>query len=115
MGAAASVNGKASLNKEDAKALAGEYGCEEQWDTHAVDGVLSSDKFKLVLGSISPEFIWSLYDKDGSGFVMHLFFPFLFLLSCLLLNDFFFFVSTTLIHLCLLYQVHPNKRAVQLA
>ena len=67
MGAAASIQGQGQLTLEQAKALAGDYWDQVQWDTHSSDGVLHREKFKDVIRGANPEFIWSLYDKDGSG------------------------------------------------
>lgn len=68
MGAAASVHGHdAELTLEQAKTLAGGFWDQAQWDKHSVDGVLHRDKFKDIIQGADPEFIWSLYDKDGSG------------------------------------------------
>lgn len=67
MGAAASIQGQQSLTEEEAKKLAGEFWSQEQWDKHASNGVLQRTKFKDVIRGADPNFIWALYDKDGSG------------------------------------------------
>ncbi len=68
MGAAASLHGVSdSLTLEQAKQLAGRFWSQPQWDTHAVNGVLPRSKFKDVISGVDPEFVWSLYDRDGSG------------------------------------------------
>ncbi len=66
MGAAASLQHQ-GLNVEQAKHMAGTFFDQAQFDALAVNGVLHRDKFKDVIRDANPDFVWALYDKDGSG------------------------------------------------
>jgi hypothetical protein len=66
MGAAASLQDQ-GLALEQAKRLAGTFFDQARFDALAENGVLHRAKFKDVLWDANPDFVWALYDKDGSG------------------------------------------------
>lgn len=73
MGAAASVRGHEQLTLEQAKELAGKYWDQAQWEAYSTDGILLRQNFKDVIRGADPDFIWSLYDNDASGYVFSCF------------------------------------------